>query len=275
MKLLKLTFYDLDFKLEQEEIFIARLSDFGFDSFQILEDKIYCFIEIENFKESIFNDYLSLHACPTSYKITQHEDKNWNSVWESDYKYVEINDICVVRAPFHKLNKKYDYEIVISPKMSFGTGHHETTQLMMTSMMMFDFSDKLVLDVGSGTGVLSILSSLMGAKYVFSIDTDENAVINCDENKLNNGCLNIYTFCTDVFGLDNKVYDIILANLNRNIILNESHYYIKKLKQSGLLILSGFLKNDMDSIIKPFTKNLKLIYKKNKNEWQCLVFLKL
>ena len=167
-----------------------------------------------------------LHDYPISYKITELEDKNWNSVWESDYKYVEINDICVVKAPFHKLNKKYDYEIIISPKMSFGTGHHETTQLMMISMMMFDFNKKIVLDVGSGTGVLSILSSLMGAKYIFSIDIDENAKINCDENKLNNGCLNIYGLCTDVSGLDNH-FDIILANLNKNIIIHESSYYIK------------------------------------------------
>lgn len=275
MKLLKLTFYDLDFKLQQEEIFIARLSDFGFDSFQILEDKIYGFIECENFKESFFKDYLSLHDYLISYKITELDDKNWNSVWESDYKYVEINDTCVIRAPFHKLNKKYDYEIVISPKMSFGTGHHETTQLMMISMMMFDLNNKIVLDVGSGTGVLSILSSLMGAKYVFSIDIDENAKINCDENKLNNGCLNIYTLCTDISGLDNKGFDIILANLNRNIIVSESSYYIKKLNQNGLLILSGFFKNDSDSIMRSFTKGLKLISKKNKNEWQCLVFLKL
>ena len=274
MKLFKLIFYDLDFKLEQEEIFIARLSDFGFDSFQILDDKIYGFIESENFKESLLNDYLLLHDYPISYKITELEDKNWNSVWESDYKYVEINDICVVKAPFHKLNKKYDYEIIISPKMSFGTGHHETTQLMMISMMMFDFNKKIVLDVGSGTGVLSILSSLMGAKYIFSIDIDENAKINCDENKLNNGCLNIYSLCTDVSGLDNKCFDIILANLNKNIIIHESSYYIKKLKQNGLLILSGFFKNDTDSIMKPFSKSLKLISKKNKNEWQCLVFLK-
>ena len=275
MKLLKLIFYDLDFKLQQEEIFIARLSDFGFDSFQILEDKIYGFIESENFKELFFNDYLSLHDYLISYKITELEDKNWNSVWESDYKYVEINDTCVIRAPFHKLNKKYDYEIVISPKMSFGTGHHETTQLMMISMMMFDLNNKIVLDVGSGTGVLSILSSLMGAKYVFSIDIDENAKINCDENKLNNGCLNIYSLCTDISGLDNKGFDIILANLNRNIIVSESSYYIKKLNQNGLLILSGFFKNDSDSIMRSFTNRLKLISKKNKNEWQCLVFLKL
>ncbi len=261
---------------QEEEILIAHLVVYGFDSFENQEKQLYAYISSSKFNRSSLETYLSNYLDISVLSVSQLEKKNWNAIWESSFDPVFINDNCVVRAPFHNLDVKNIIDIIISPKMAFGTGHHATTLLMMRSLLSKNVASKFVLDVGTGTGVLSILASKMGAQIVHAIDIDENSYINSQENIFLNNCNNIIIHKTNIANFNNQVlFDIILVNINRNVLLSEMNQYVSRLSENGILMLSGFLESDF-FIINRYALDLgvKFQLKNEENNWQCIVYTK-
>lgn len=209
------------------------------------------------------------------YSYTKIEDKNWNEEWEKNFHPVLIANKCYIHAAFHPLNKNVPYEILIAPKMAFGTGHHETTSLMIEKMLSTDFTGKNVLDMGCGTGVLAIMASMLNAKHILAIDIDEWAYENTIENYSLNHIGNITAEQGDIDLIVNKEFDIILANINRNILINQIPHYAKTLASNGLLFMSGIYQSDFDVINKTAQDNglinLTLV---EKNKWIALSFKK-
>ena len=203
------------------------------------------------------------------------KQQNWNEVWESNFEPIKIDNRCVVKAPFHEIEEQFDYEIVISPKMSFGTGHHETTYLMLSELFEMELSDKFILDMGSGTGILAILASKLGAKQIDAIDIEEWAFENAGENAQLNGVHNIHPILGDAFELKDKQgkYDIVLANINRNILLQDIERYIESMRDEAELLLSGFYEVDSSVLIDTVLNyGFSLKAKKIKNTWCMLHF---
>ncbi|MBL4715389.1 MAG: 50S ribosomal protein L11 methyltransferase, partial [Bacteroidia bacterium] len=209
--------------LFQSDILIAELSELGFDGFEETAEAVMGYIPSNLFDEQ---SILTLGEKYTdqfqfTYKIEELEEKNWNKEWEDNFQSIEIGDDCIIRASFHKANRSYLYEIVIDPKMSFGTGHHATTQLMVESLLEQDILEKTVLDMGCGTGILAILAGKLDAEKVIAYDNDEKVYENAVENvRQNNVEDNVYLVKgnSEIFG-KNK-YDFILANINRNVLLS-------------------------------------------------------
>ena len=261
---------------KDEEILIAHLLNYGFDSFEHKEKHLHSYISSLGFSISSLETYLSNYLDFNIISINQLEQKNWNSIWESSFEPVFVNENCVVRAPFHDLDIHYKFDIIISPKMAFGTGHHATTFLMIKSLLSLDLTSKSVLDVGTGTGVLSILASKMGAQIIHGIDIDENSYVNSQENILLNNCNNILINQTDIANFNSYlIYDVVLANINRNILLRELIQYTDRLSENGILMLSGFLESDFFLINKSaLDLGLKFKLKYEENNWQCIVYVK-
>ena len=258
------------------EILIAQLSQIGFDSFQENNDGVSAYI-LKNcyVKDSIDDIQIFTNK---NFKITYSENnilkQNWNKTWEDNYEPTFIDNVCCIRAPFHKISK-LKYDIVIEPKMSFGTGHHETTELMMKFILESDLVGSTVCDVGCGTGVLSILSEKVGAVKVDALDIDNWSYQNSLENIKKNNCFNIQVNQGEVVILKHNTYDNIFANINLNVLLNDIKMYESILNNSGCLFLSGFLKNDI-KLIQDKCSNLsmKLSKTKIKNNWVALKFIK-
>ena len=203
-----------------------------------------------------------------NFNIKHVAQKNWNEEWEKNFKPVQINSNCLIRAEFHNNNGNFKDEIIITPKMSFGTGHHETTFLMINELYNLDLNDKSILDMGSGTGVLSIVASKNGAKEVVGIDIDEWAFQNSIDNAKLNNTENISFLNGDINLIENQNFDIILANINRNIIEKDIEVYYDLLVKKGDLLISGFLEEDVDFIINLSINNrFNVINKKNKGQW--------
>ncbi|MDX1277835.1 50S ribosomal protein L11 methyltransferase [Oceanihabitans sediminis] len=257
------------------EILIAELGYAGFESFVETEDGVTAYIQKEEWKEEILNDIQILESeeFDISYTFDEIEQTNWNEEWEKNFNPIVVDDLCSVRAPFHeKPNTKFD--IVIEPKMSFGTGHHETTHMMLQHILQNDFTNKTVLDMGCGTGVLAVLAEMKGATKLDAIDIDNWCYLNSLENVQRNNCNNISVYEGDASLLEGKKYDIIIANINRNILLNDMETYAKSLNENGMLFLSGFYNNDIPAIEEKCNKNmLKLTEKLEKNNWVALKFL--
>ena len=228
-------------KLKGEEILIAELSELGFYAFEHSKKVIDAYIFEQKWKQSLFSK-LSLLSNP-EFKIT-YESKlitpiNWNQNWEKNFKPIKINETCWVRAKFHEpLNIKY--EIIITPKMSFGTGHHETTAMMLSYLLEVDLKDLRVLDVGSGTGILAILSEKRGAKRVDAIDIDFKCIENIKENSMLNNCKFINSHFKNVSQINGVKYDLIIANINKNVIIGDILKFSNLLSVEGQLIISGF-----------------------------------
>jgi len=262
---------------EITEILIAELNEIGFESYNETNDGLKAYIqndlfEIETIKNLQINSTIN---CTIEYSWQVIKSQNWNAIWESNFEPISIENECFIRAPFHKKQKQYKYDIIIEPKMSFGTGHHETTSLMLKAMLSIDFKDKTVLDMGCGTGVLAILASFKNAKKVIAIDIDEWAYENTIENITRNGCKNIVVKKGDAHLLKNKKFDIILANINRNILLEDISIYAESLNQTGMLLLSGIYEKDLDVIKKEAeTRNLKFEKYESKNNWVTANFIK-
>jgi ribosomal protein L11 methyltransferase len=268
---------ELDIRLKDpnpfSEIIIARLNDIDFETFLEDENGVKCYIKSESFNEDNIKSIIDVVSQQTSlqYSIKKIPQKNWNAEWEKNFTPVVINSRCVIRADFHSPCKDIEEEIIINPKMSFGTGHHETTFLMINHLYSINLIDKNVLDMGSGTGVLSIASSKLGAKNVTGIDIDKWAYENSIENTRLNNIDNINFILGDVDSLDDLIFDIILANINRNIILRDLPVYHQSLSIDGELLISGFLHEDINMILSKAKKlGFKLINKKNKNQWYML-----
>ncbi len=189
-----------------------------------------------------------------TFNVQEIADQNWNAVWEESYAPVLIGDFCGIRADFHPPFQKVLHELVINPRMSFGTGHHATTRMMIKLMQSLDLKGKSVLDFGTGTGILSILASKMDAEEVVAIDNDANAVENALQNVQANQVGRIKIYCQGLFGMERKNYDLILANINKNIILDACETLVTQLSAEGHILVSGFLKKDREAITDTFQR---------------------
>jgi ribosomal protein L11 methyltransferase len=262
---------------EQKEILTALLNNYGFEGLEELADSLRAYIAQERFHPEAFKTYLrqfpSIEGIPFIRKVLA--SKNWNEAWEKSYEPVTIADKVRIRASFHKPVKNFDFDLLIDPKMSFGTGHHETTQLMIEMMLDMDFRQKRILDFGSGTGVLSILAHKMKAKSVIAIDIDEWAFENIRENIKINRAKNIEPSLGGADAIGAEKFDVILANVNKNIISENMELLVCALIRGGMILFSGLLENDEYGIVKSARNNgLILKEKKTKNGWLCLKFAK-
>lgn len=257
------------------EILPAFLVSIGFDSFNEEEDRLLAYIPTEQFNEeelkALLNDKFQNSAL--QYTIETYEDKNWNEIWESNFEAVVIDGKCRVRAPFHDPDPSMLYEIIIEPKMSFGTAHHETTYMMIQLIMDINIDNKELIDMGCGTAVLAILASKRGAKHILAIDNDEWAYRNSLENISTNGCGDIKVLHGDASALPDRKFDIFIANINRNILLSDMQCYVKCIKGNGLLMLSGYYEDDSPLISAMAEKlNLKLERSLVRNRWTAEIY---
>ncbi len=262
---------------EESDIIIAHLSQTEFESFQTTENGVKAYVQTPLINQQeidqIILDLNAIYSFTTEVKAM--EDVNWNAEWEKDYDPVFVNNNCVIRAPFHKITPKPEYDIVIEPKMAFGTGHHETTFLISDILFSERIKNKTICDAGTGSGVLSILASKLGAKSVFAYDIDQWSYNNTKENIKINGIKNIDLKKGDVSVLRDKQFDMILANINRNILLKDASQFSLSLTKNGTLIVSGFYAQDLPIIISEFEKvHLKLNTFKKKNNWLVAIFKK-
>lgn len=255
------------------DILVARLNEIEFESYAEDETGVKAYVQTHLLDEESVKEIISEveGLCELSYTITKVKQENWNEQWESNFEPVYINENCVIRADFHRPITNVEQEIIITPKMSFGTGHHETTSLVMNEMFEIDFDDKSVLDMGCGTGVLAILASKLGANSLVGIDFDEWAVENSVENASLNKVENIDFVHGDVDAIGEAKYDIILANINRNIILQDIEVYVGAMSTESQILFSGFLEEDVPLILEKSEQlGLELVVLKNKNKWQML-----
>jgi ribosomal protein L11 methyltransferase len=264
---------------EFNEILIAELNDQGYDSFEEKEDGIDAYIAETAYQEEVLTKLAEKYHNLFSFSFSKEklENKNWNEEWEKNFQPVVISGQCIVRASFHRPDKKYQYDIVINPKMSFGTGHHETTSMMIENQLGVNHAGKNIMDAGSGTGILAIMASKLGASHVSAFDIEEWSFENLQENTQLNGCHNIFTALGDIgsVSLPLPAYDIILANINKNVLMAEIPLYAEKLSAGGVLMLSGFYTSDCADLENIAEKHgLKKTGSNEKNRWASLIFKK-
>ena len=258
------------------EILVAQLGALNFESFAETETGLKAYIQKKELDAALMDKVQVLNSSEfeISYKLTEIPPVNWNAEWEKNFNPIEVNGECALRAPFHPpFNVKY--EIIIEPKMSFGTGHHETTFMMLQFILENDFKEKSVIDMGCGTAVLAILSEMKGAAKIDAVDIDKWCYENSIENIERNNCKNILVYQGDASFFKEKKYEVILANINRNILLQDMGIYSKSLKENGTLYLSGFYKEDLEYITET-CNNLGLTFVENKerNNWIAAKFRK-
>jgi len=271
-----MNYYELHFTTAptedyQQDLLINELAEIGFDTFEEVEQGFKAYIPTSDFNKQLLEEHLVQYQQLFSftYKVNLIPQKNWNEVWESNFEPIQIRDKIWVRATFHQPRAEFPFEIVIDPKMAFGTGHHETTSMMMDMMLDADFTNKKVLDMGCGTGILAILASKLGAGDITAIDYDPV----CYESTIENAALNRIHTITAICGskevMPDDQFDIILANINRNILLDQISRYSEVLKPGGEVYFSGFYENpDLDIIKQEAEKfNLKYISHKKTKEW--------
>jgi len=262
----------------QQDLLINTLGDIGFDTFEELEFGFKAYIPVDDFDQEKLDDALAIYQdmFTFSYEMTLIPQKNWNEVWESNFEPIAIKDKIFVRATFHAPKPEFEYEIVIDPKMAFGTGHHQTTSMMLELMLENDFAGKKVLDMGCGTGILAIMASKLGASEVMAIDYDPVCYDSTIENAQLNHIDNIKTLCGSKETIPNDLYDTILANINRNILLDQLQRYSEVLKPDGEIYLSGFYETpDLDIITDEARKyGIKYIIHKKNSDWVAAKFIK-
>jgi len=251
------------------DILIAELSEVDFESFVETPTGVLAYIKKKDWKEKALEGISILSN--TNFKISHShkeiKETNWNAVWEADFNPIQIGTECVVRASFHDV-PKVTYDIVITPRMSFGTGHHETTHMMLQHILDLNCANMAVLDMGCGTGVLAILAAMRGANTIDAIDIDPWCYKSTSENAVTNGCDHIKAYQGDVAILKDQKYDLILANINRNILLEQIPAYAKHLRPKGILLLSGFYTEDLPKINAAcLAQRLKFEKNLEKNNW--------
>jgi ribosomal protein L11 methyltransferase len=261
------------------EILTAELAELGFESFEHTPDGLKAWIQTKDFRPqelaALVDHYRTLFAI--EFTAGEVEPVNWNEEWEKNYAPVVIAGQCSIRAPFHDARPDLPYDIVIEPKMSFGTAHHDTTALMIHWLLELDLTGLEVLDMGCGTGVLAILASLRGAKGVTAIDNYVWAWDNTRENAQRNNILNLEAIHGDVEALKElpNTWDLVLANINRNVLMDDLKFYIPKIKTGGLLILSGFFDVDAETLSQEaLARKLSPFGEKFQNGWASLCFKK-
>jgi ribosomal protein L11 methyltransferase len=265
---IQITFPDL--QPEQKEILIAQLADAGYEGFEETETGLEAFVSKKDYDRQVLEEIVfkyQLHSKEVVIAAT-----NWNHIWESNFQPVIIDDFAAIRADFHQPVTGVKHDVIITPKMSFGTGHHATTCMMIRQMQDIDFTGKTILDFGTGTGILAILAEKQGAKKILAIDNDEISVKNATENISRNNCKRITLNISSVVPAFNN-FDIILANINKNIILENLKSLSGLLTTGGVMILSGLLTGDKEEVYKAALYcKLKNQRELTRNNWICLRF---
>jgi len=269
--------FDISPRDPETEILIAELGYAGFESFVENEAGVIAYIQKPEWNSEILNDIYILTN--EEFKITftseEIEQVNWNKEWEKNFQAIEVDGKCAVRAPFHE-KTDVEFDIIIEPKMSFGTGHHETTHMMIQHILKLDVVGKSVLDMGCGTGILAILAEMRGAKTLDAIDIDNWCYLNTVENIERNNCYNINAYEGEASLLAGKKYDVIIANINRNILLKDITTYASCLNDNGTLLLSGFYVEDIPLISEECGKQeLKFVENLERNNWVAVKYVNL
>ena len=276
-----MNYYACSFSNPENEIlkdmFMELLGEIGFDSFMDTDEGFDAFCQEPLLNDEELNDIMQMEQF-ANVKLLKKElipDQDWNATWEASYEPVIINEFCRIRAPFHKVEGSYKYDLIIEPKMSFGTAHHETTSQIIELMLQSDFTGQNLLDMGSGTGVLAILAKKLGSATTVAIDNDEWAYRNALDNIRLNDDNEIIVELGDASSLNDRQFDVILANINRNILLRDMKEYVKCLVDGGKIFFSGFYEEDLVLITKE-AERLGLTYSNHvtKNNWTAAVFVK-
>ena len=265
---IQITFHSL--QPEQQEWAIAHLAEAGYDGFEEKEEELVAYIPEEKFDPLVLKELA--YKYQFRYSQSRVEEQNWNEVWESNFHPVIIDDFVGIRADFHPPLKNVTHEIIITPKMSFGTGHHATTAMMIRQLRELDLSGMTVFDFGTGTGILSILAEKLGAAHVLAVDNDNWSIENARENLAKNGCSRVEVSFADSLG-EQDVYDLILANINKNVITAHLATLAGHLREKGMLILSGLLTEDAGEISEIATAHrLKKINQRSEGQWLSMRF---
>lgn len=231
------------------DVLIAELFEAGFDSFQEFDDGFEGSCEQSQFDEEkvavLFNEFPNV-----SFTVQEQEKINWNEEWEKNYDPIIVGDKCIVRASFHESRPEFQYEIIVTPKMSFGTGHHATTYQVLDYQMDLDHQGKKVMDVGTGTGILAIMAAKRGAKELVATDIDDWCIENSEENFTLNSVKDVTLIKGEIDEVKQSNFDIVIANINKNVLLDQIGAYADRLNEIGQLILSGFYEDDMDDLLR-------------------------
>lgn len=258
-----------------EEVLPALLGAIGFESFMETEEGLSAYIPKKEFSEEALREMLSALPEKIETETVVIPDQNWNEVWESAFEPVWVGDSCIVRAPFHEKPENLLFDLIIEPRMAFGTAHHATTFQMLQYLLKEDVEGKKVLDMGSGTGVIAILAELKGASSVMAIDNDEWAYNNAVDNLKLNDTQKTRALLGDAASLGEETYDVIFANINRNILLQDMEAYSNVLNNNGILFLSGFYTEDNPALVDEAEKRgLTLAETSERERWSALKFTK-
>lgn len=260
---------------EEQEALIGHLSTFNFDSFWQQEDQLIAYLKKDNYSTEFLSALQEQFGAGT-FQVNEMQQQNWNAIWESKFDPVVIGDFCYVKAEFHEDHETAKHTIVIRPKMAFGTAHHETTFMMIQMMEDIDCIDKKIVDFGCGTGILSVLASKLSAAKVIAFDHEEPSVENTKEHIQLNGSKNVLVYKGGIdFMAKQSNVDLVLANINRSVLMASKNAIFDSLKPGGLLLMSGVLIEDLGLILSQyFPPQFKLLKKQEKGEWSCLLFEK-
>ncbi len=278
----KMNYYELIFTLISSEDFhqdllIHELGNLGFDTFEEMDFGFKAYIPTDKYDKNLIETHLiSFHDLFTfSYEVNLIPQKNWNEVWESNFEPIFIKDKVYVRANFHPEKKEIPHEIIINPKMAFGTGHHQTTAMMLEHLLESELIGKKVLDMGCGTGILAIMASKLGAKEVLAIDNDSICYESTLENSKLNNIQNIKAAIGSKEDIPTEKFDVILANINRNILIDQMQVYSSVLNNDGIIFFSGFYESpDLDIIMEEARKyNFKYLHHKKLSNWVAAKFI--
>lgn len=262
--------------LPAREVLVVELAERGFESFVETDNGLKAYIQQDQFTPELLEGLMTAEIPEQWMEVVTVVilDQNWNAEWESSFDPIIVDEQCLIRAPFHATEQVFPYTITIEPKMSFGTGHHATTHLIVSAMLPMDCTGMTVLDMGCGTGVLAILAEMRGAKNIDAIDIDEWAYENAIENVERNGCTHIRTIQggAEAIPADAR-YDLILANINRNILTRDMHHYVGHINPEAAILFSGFYESDQPEIRKcAEALGLKFVASRSRQEWTMMHF---
>jgi ribosomal protein L11 methyltransferase len=268
--------YSFEVNHQMKDLLLAELLEIGFDSFEEIQEGLDAYIPddmVDDPKQIQIEAIAKKFQLAFQWKIL--ENQNWNSIWEAGFQPVSIGEFCYIRPDFHPPKEGIRFDLVINPKMAFGTGHHETTLMMMSFMEKIDFSGKKVLDYGCGTGILGILAAKLQSNEVWAIDHDPHSVENAEENAAVNRVEHIHILEGDLDVVANKQFDLILANINKNVLLRSMRKLAELVTDNGLLLLSGILNSDLPIILEAAqTDGFEKVEHQLMGEWTALKLLK-